>query len=250
MNHGEKILKNSPAIILINPQMGENIGAAARAMANFNLQNLALINPRDGWPSKVAEANAVGALDILPPVQTYESTADALKEYHVVYATTARPRDMRKKVFTPAEAVSQMYKDDSKKLKSAIMFGGERAGLTNEDIALANHIITVPTNPDFSSLNLAQSVLLMAYEINNQKDQTKPVDMPVGDSALATHEELDEMTNRLEEELDQHKFFQNPDMRPAMMRNIRNLFSRTDITEQEVRTFHGIMSALTGKKLK
>lgn len=243
-------MKNTPVIILVNPQMGENIGAAARAMANFNLEYLTLINPRDGWPSKVAEANAVGALDILPPVKVYEDTADALKDYHVVYATTARPRDMRKKVFTPQQAVTQIHQDDQKQLKSAILFGGERAGLTNEDTAMANHIITVPTNPDFSSLNLAQSVLLMAYEINNQSNKTVPTHMPTGDSTLATNEELQEMINRLEQELDQHKFFQNQDMRPSMMQNIRNLFSRSEMTEQEVRTFHGIISALTGKKLK
>ena len=243
-------MKNTPAIILVSPQMGENIGAAARAMANFGLQNLSLINPRDGWPSETAKANSVGALDVLAPVQVYKNTCDVLKDYHVVYATTARPRDMRKKVFTPAEAVKQMHEDDNKELKSAIMFGGERSGLTNEDTALANHIITVPTNPDFSSLNLAQSVLLMSYEINNQSDRTVSINMPVGDSALATHDELNDMINRLENELDQHKFFQNQDMRPSMMRNIRNLFSRADMTEQEVRTFHGIISSLTGKKLK
>ncbi len=239
----------TPAIILVAPQMGENIGAAARAMANFNLEDLRLIAPRDGWPNDVATANAVGALDILKPVQLFDHTADALKEFHTIYATTARPRDMRKKVYTPREAAKNIAVDQSNGKRSAALFGGERAGLSNDDIALAHHIISVPVNPKFASLNLAQSVLLMAHEINLTTDKTTPVHMPTGDSALATHAEFDEFITRLEEELQGHNFFRNPDMKPTMMRNIRNLFSRTDLTQQEIRTLHGILSALIGKKI-
>ena len=240
---------NSPAIILVNPQMGENIGAAARAMANFNLSDLRLVNPRDGWPSKIAEANSVGAFDFLKPVQVFENTADALKEFHTVYATTARPRDMRKNVFTPREAVKNIRGAMQENKKSAILFGRERAGLDNDDIALAHHIITVPTNENFASLNLAQSVLLMSYEFLRAQDKTTPKEMPVGDSVPATHEETNELMDRLEQELENHHFFRNPDMRPTMMRNIRNMFLRSEITEQEARTFHGIISALIGNKL-
>lgn len=243
-------IAEKPAIILIAPQMGENIGAAARAMANFGLNDLRLVNPRDGWPSKIAEANAVGAFDILPPVEVYETTAEALKEFHTVYATTARPRDMRKNVLTPRQAALDIYEGQEEGKRSAILFGGERAGLTNDDIALAHHIISAPVNPDFSSLNLAQSVLLIAYELLLTTDQTSGKEMPVGDSVSATHEELHGLMGRLESELDNNYFFRNPDMRPIMMRNIRNMFSRSDLTEQEVRTFHGIISALTGKKNK
>jgi tRNA/rRNA methyltransferase len=237
-----------PAIILVAPQMGENIGAAARAMANFNLNDLRLIAPRDGWPSNAATANAVGALDILNPVQVFDNTAEALKEFHTVYATTARPRDMRKKVFTPHEAAKTIAQDRTNGKRSAILFGGERAGLSNDDVALAHHIISVPVNPDFASLNLAQSVLLMAYEINLRNDTTVPIVMPIGDSAPANHDEVNELMMRLENELETHNFFRNPNMRPTMMRNIRNLFSRTGMTEQEAKTFHGIISALVGKK--
>jgi tRNA/rRNA methyltransferase len=241
-----------PSIILVSPQMGENIGAAARGIANFNLHDLRLVNPRDGWPSKIAEANAVGALDVISPVQVFDNTADALKEFHVVYATTARSRDMRKKVFTPREAAQTMTQDASTGKRSAILFGGERAGLSNEDVAQAHHIISVPVNEEFASLNLAQTVLLMAYEINLTHNKKLPpaTDLPVGESQPASHEELNEMVERLEDELQAHNFFRNEDMRPTMMRNIRNIFSRVDMTEQEVRTFHGIISALIGKKIK
>lgn len=241
----------SPSIVLVSPQMGENIGAAARGMANFNLHDLRLVNPRDGWPSKIAEANAVGALDILPPVQVFNNTANSLKDFHVVYATTARPRDMRKKVFTPREAAKAMTQDAQTGKRSAILFGGERAGLSNEDVAQAHHIISVPVNKDFASLNLAQTVLLMAYEITLTSEELPPAtDLPVGESRPASHEELNDMIGRLESELEGHNFFRNEDMRPTMMRNIRNIFSRAEMTEQEVRTFHGIISALIGNKTK
>ena len=239
---------NSPAIILITPQIGENIGASARAMANFGLTDLKLVNPRDGWPSETAKANAVGALDILAPVKIFDSTADALKEYHTVYATTARPRDMRKNVMTAKKAADNIRAQQAKGLKTAILFGGERAGLTNDDIALAHHIISVPVNPDFSSINLAQSVLLIAYEWFQAGDQSAAEHLPIGDSAPVTHEELNELIERLEQELDSHRFFRNPDMRPTLMQNIRNIFTRADLSEQETRTFQGIISALIGKK--
>ena len=241
---------NTASIILVSPQMGENIGASARAMANFGLNDLKLVTPRDGWPSKIAESNAVGALDLLKPVEVFDKTADALKNNHVVYATTARPRDMRKQVLTPEQAVINIHADSKDGKTSAILFGGERAGLTNDDIALAHHIISVPVNPDFASLNLAQSVLLMAYQLYHAQDTTPAKEMPVGDSTPATHEELNDMLNRLEQELDHHHFFRNEDMHPAMMRNIRNIFMRSEMTEQEVRTFHGIISSLIGKKKK
>ncbi|HPF78999.1 MAG TPA: RNA methyltransferase [Alphaproteobacteria bacterium] len=239
--------QNLPAIILVNPQMGENIGAAARAMANFGLSDLRLVNPRDGWPNEAATANASGALDIMPPVQIFNNTADALKDCHIVYATTARPRDMRKKVFTPKQAAQEI---SGKAQKTAILFGGERAGLDNDDIALAHHIISVPINPDFWSINLAQTVLLVSYELKQANDETPPFVLPTGDSDPATHEQLNELMIRLEQELESHYFFRSPDMRPTMARNIRNIFSRAEMTEQEVRTFHGIISALIGNKEK
>lgn len=239
---------SKPAIILANPQMGENIGAAARAMLNFGLTDLKIINPRDGWPSEPATANAAGAFDIMPPVQVFTNTADALKEYHTVYATTARPRDMRKSVMTAQAAAQDIITKQNSGLKTAILFGGERSGLSNDDVALAHHIISIPVNPDFSSINLGQSVLLVAYEIFQAANDSKAQFIPLGDTAPATHDELHDLMNRLESELEIHKFFRSPDMKPTMMRNIRNLFSRGEMTAQEVSTFHGILTALIGKK--
>ena len=228
--------------------MGENIGAAARAVANFRLETLHLVAPRDGWPSEIATANAVGALDILNPVKVFETTQEAIGEYHTIYATTARPRDMRKSVMSAEGAIADMHTRHASGQKTAILFGGERAGLTNEDIALAQHIVSVPVNPAFASLNLAQCVLLLSYEWRRQADNTPPEFLPEGDSLDATQAEIIGLVDRLESELDAHHYFREANMRPTMMRNIRNIFTRRNMSEQEVRTFHGIISALIGNK--
>jgi tRNA/rRNA methyltransferase len=239
---------DGPSIILVKPQMGENIGASARAMANFGLKDLSLVDPRDGWPSAAADANSVGAFDHMNAVKVYDSVTDAIADAHTVYATTARPRDMRKPVFAPAQAVEDMIAKGQRGMKTAILFGGERAGLDNDDIALAQNIITFPTNPDFSSLNLAQSVLLLSYEYFRQANDAPAATLPEGKSPAATQGEVEEFLARLESELEDGHFFRNPDMRPAMVRNIRAMFTRADLSEQEVRTLHGMVSALIGKK--
>lgn len=239
-----------PAIILVAPQMGENIGAAARAVANFGLDTLHLVNPRDGWPNAYASANAVGALDIINPVEVFETTAEAIKPYHTVYATTARPRDMRKSVMTPESAIADMHQRHATGQKTAILFGGERAGLINDDIALAQHIISVPVNPDFASLNLAQCVLLLCYEWRRQMDETPAIELPETTGTLATQDQIVGFVDRLENELETHNFFREENMRPTMMRNIRNIFTRRDMSDQEVNTLHGIVSALIGNKIR
>lgn len=238
-----------PDIILVKPQMGENIGAAARAMANFGLTNLKLVAPRDGWPCERANVNAVGALDDIVNVEVFDSVKEAIAPYNCVYATTARPRDMRKEVFTPTDAVTNIIKPQSSNQKTAILFGGERAGLDNDDIAMTQHIITFPTNPDFSSLNLAQSVLLLCFEYHRQTHKNIEPFIPTGKSEIATQEELNDFFDRLESELDKKKFFRNDDMRPTMMRNIRSMISRGNLTDQEVKTFQGVLSALIGNKV-
>ncbi|MCI5060429.1 MAG: RNA methyltransferase [Alphaproteobacteria bacterium] len=240
---------DSPALILVRPQMGENIGASARAMANFNLMDLSLVAPRDGWPSESAKANAVGALDLINPVEVFNTTKDALKSYTTVYATTARPRDMRKKTFDMRATVKDITTRHQNGEKCAILFGGERAGLSNDDVSLAHHIITIPTNPDFSSINLGQSVLLFAYEWFQATHEGAPPTLPQNSAPPASHEIWDELMQRLESELKTHNFFRTPDMQPTMMRNIRNLFSRAQMSEQETKTMHGIISALIGKKI-
>lgn len=235
----------APAIILIEPQMGENIGAAARAMLNCGLVDLRLVRPRDGWPNERADAMSSGAFDQMPEVQIFERTQDALEDRHYSYATTARPRDMVKPVFTARSAAEDIHARTNQ--KTAFLFGPERAGLGNEDVALANAIITIPVNPAFPSLNLGQGVLLCAYEWFQAQDQTPA---RIQDNDPAPHAELGALVRRLEEELDAHHFFKSDDMKPTVLRNLKNTFGRAEMTHQEIQTFHGIISALIGKKGK
>lgn len=240
---------NAPVIVLIEPQMGENIGAAARAMMNCGLSELRIVRPRDGWPNPAADAMSSGALEKMPPVCVFKSTAEAIAGCHFVLATTARTRDMVKPSFTARTAAVEISKRKGKGQKTAILFGPERAGLTNDDVALSHGTITIPLNPVFSSLNLGQAVLLVSYEILQAApaagNEPHPVD---ADNLPVTHDKLMELFERLEQELETHHFFRNEGQKPIMIRNLRNMFSRTDMTDQEARTFHGIISALTGKK--
>lgn len=239
--------QDGPALILVDPQMGENIGAAARAMLNCALTDLRIVNPRDGWPNERARAMSAGALERMPPVQVFADTAASIADCHYVYATTARPRDMIKPVMTARDAAADMKSRMAKGQDVGILFGAERTGLTNDDIALAHAIITIPLNPGFSSLNLAQCVLVVAYEWYQLHGSLEEKVLSA-DSLPATHEKLNELYDRLEDELEAHHFFRSPDMRPSIMRNLKNMLGRAEMTEQEVRTFHGIISALVGKK--
>lgn len=240
--------RNTPIVVLVEPQMGENIGAAARAMLNCGLDMMRLVKPRDGWPNERADAMSAGALEKMPPVIVYDSTAAALADCHFVVATTARERDMVKPVMTARAAGEELARRQAAGERTAILFGAERTGLTNDDTALAHAIVTIPLNPAFSSLNLGQAVLLLAYEWLMARDKTPPQQMPTGDSAPVPHEKLVELFDRLEDELESHGFFRSADQRPAMVRNLRNLLSRAQMTEQEARTFHGMISALIGKR--
>lgn len=237
-----------PVIILVAPQMGENIGAAARAMLNCGLSHLRIVNPRDGWPSERAEAMSSGALEKMPPVEVYDSTAAAVADCHFVLATTARPRDMVKHVYTARGGAVEARKRAKEGQRIAFLFGAERAGLVNDDVALSQGVITIPLNPDFSSLNLGQAVLLVAYEWMMAGDKTQGHQLVANASVPVLHEKYIELCERLESELETHKFFRNPDSKPAMIRNLRSLLGRADMTEQEARTFHGMITALTGNK--
>ena len=237
--------KHSPAIILTNPQMGENIGAAARAMLNFGLTDLRLVNPRDGWPNQRAVDMSSGALELMPPVQVFQTLAEAIADLQVVYATTARPRDMVKPVFTPRSAAEDAT---GRNEKFGFVFGAERTGLTNDEISLCQHIIQIPANPEFSSLNLGQAVLLVAHELFQARDDTLGRVIELGDSPAASQGDFENFFGRLEDELDQGGFFTAEGLRPTMIRNIRNIFTRAELSEQEVNTLQGIVSALIGKK--
>ena len=236
-----------PAVILVRPQMGENIGAAARAMFNFGLTDLRLVNPRDGWPSAQAQAMSSGALDKMPPVQVFDTLPAAIADLHYVLATTARPRDMVKPVFSPESAAQESLSRAQAGQNIGLVFGAERAGLSNDEVAACQGIITIPANPDFSSLNLGQSVLLITYEWMLAAQQALP-SSPVSTPDPAQQKEVEDFLTRLESELERTRFFRTPEVKPFTIRNIRNIFTRADITVQELRTLHGIVSALRGNK--
>lgn len=245
-------MSNKPVIVLVAPQMGENIGSCARAMLNCGIEELRIVNPRDGWPNDRAQSMAAGAFDKMPPVKVYGTTAEALADCHYSYATTARTRDMVKPVFNAKTAAADVHERSASGQRCAYLFGCERTGLENEDIALARAVLTIPVNPDFSSLNLAQGVLLCAYEWFQASLESDPriVRIPDDDERPSTHEEQNNLYVRLENELAASAFFKNPDMQPVVMRNIKNMLSRSEMTVQEVNTFHGIIAALIGKKFK
>lgn len=239
----------SPAIILSGPQLGENIGACARAMANFGLTDLRIVNPRDGWPNPKADAMAAQALPVISSAQIYGSVEAAIGELQLVFATTARDRAMAKPVLTPAEAARRLREAAANGIASAVLFGNERAGLTNDEVALADCVVTIPTAPGFSSLNLGQSVLLIGYEWFKAGDATPAESIDHGPAHPAAREELILLFEHLEDELEKGGFLYPPGNRPGMVRNLRNILHRAQLTDQEVRTLRGVIVALTrGKK--
>ena len=246
----------APVAVLVNPQLGENIGTAARAMANFGLHELRLVEPRDGWPNEKALTSSSGANWIIENATVHDSLAEALKDVNFVYATTARPRGMIKEVITPEQAGRDMRERIARGEKLAVLFGRERWGLNNDEVSMADVIVTAPVNPAFASINIAQAVLLVGYEwfkdqaetLGQQTPELPALEGPglqTPDTRLATKEELYGFLGHLEQELDTAGFFKTADKKPGMLRNIRNLFSRMELTEQEVRTLRGIVSSLT-----
>jgi tRNA/rRNA methyltransferase len=237
------MLVNKPIFILVRPQMGENIGAAARAMANFGLRELRIVAPRDGWPNPAATSNASGAFEEMDAVKVYDTLQDATSDLHYLYATTARDRVMAKPVFTPAAAIEDALGRADQKI--GFVFGPERTGLENDELVLCHGIVTIPTNPVFASLNLGQTALLIAYEFIRATHNAQAIrpaqEMP------ASQKTLDDMFVRLQAELETHQFFKTEELKPTMLRNIRTMFMRAEWSEQEVRTFHGMISALIGK---
>jgi tRNA/rRNA methyltransferase len=246
----------SPVVVLVNPQLGENIGTAARAMANFGLHEMRIVEPRDGWPNRKAFTASSGAHWILEGAKVFETLREALADMNFVLATTARPRGMVKNVITPAEAGSDMRRRIARGERVAMLFGRERWGLSNDEISLSDVIVTAPVNPAFASLNMAQAVLLMGYEwyreIAPSLGQATP-ELPAlqgpglqtPDTRPATKEEFYGFLEHLERELDAAGFFKTAEKKPGMLRNIRNLYARAELTEQEVRSLRGMISSLT-----
>ena len=237
--------KDTPAIILIEPQLGENIGMAARAMLNNALGDMRLVAPVHGWPNEHAIKPASGAEIVLDGVQVFDNTSAAIADLSHVYATTARDRDLTKPVLTPRAAAAEMREIFAAGGRPGVLFGREAWGLNNDDVTLADSIISVPMNPTFCSINLAQAVLLVGYEWYQAGDDTSPGDVRMSKSTRpANKQELIGMFEHLESELDDCGFLRPPEKRPAMIRTIRNMFQRAQMTEQEVRTFRGIISGL------
>ena len=246
-DHARSVAGSGPAIVLVEPQLGENIGACARAMLNCGLTDMRLVNPRDGWPNPAADAMAAGAIEVLQKARVYPTTAEACADLTYVLATTARPRGVTKEALVPRAAVAQLRARIDADQPAGVLFGPERAGLVNEDVTLADAVITVPLNPGFSSLNLAQAVLLVGYEWYQSGDATPDVQL-MSDSPPAPVETREFFFTRLEQELEEVGFFYPEHLGPTMKRNLRTMFARAGLTDQEIQSLHGVIKALTGKR--
>lgn len=240
-------LDPGPVVILVHPQLGENIGAAARAMLNCRLGELRLVKPKNGWPSEYALKAATGAVSVIEAAIVYETTAEAIADLGIVYAASARRRDMTKTILTPRAAAASIRAQIEGGNRVGILFGAERSGLHNDDISLAEAIIEAPLNPEFSSLNLGQAVLLVAYEwlLSGAGEAASAIETPMPNTRRATRAEMAGLFAHLEGELDDCGFLLPIEKRPSMVRSLRNLFQRAGLTEQEVRTLRGVIAGLT-----
>mgnify|MGYP001490064184 FL=1 len=249
-----------PVIVLVEPQLGENIGMAARAMLNCRLTELRLVKPRDGWPSDEATAAAAGADEVVEGARVFDTTADAVADLEHVFATTARTRDMTQRILTPRQAGAEIRDfmtgtrtGDQGEIKAGVLFGREAKGLKNDDLVLCDAVVMAPVNPAFSSLNLAQAVFCIGYEwllagFGDGKDGGGGRLAMKKETRPANKSELQSLFEHLEQELDASGFLHVKEKRPVMVRNIRNLLQRAHLTEQEVRTLRGIITSLAGNR--
>lgn len=236
-----------PAFILVRPQMGENIGAAARAMLNFGLERMRIVAPRDGWPNSAAVAMASGAGRVLDYAGLFPDVKAAIQDCDFVFATTARGRELTKPIYTPEAAMEHARALVAAGKKVGVLFGPERAGLENDDVVLANAIVTVPVNPEFASLNLAQCVLLMGYEWRRQTAPAEAVVMEMARTEFASGLEVEKLGDHFEERLEAAGFFFPPAKVAGMKASLRNMWSRLGLTRAEVQTFHGMLRQIAFK---
>jgi tRNA/rRNA methyltransferase len=234
-----------PVIILVRPQLGQNIGKAARAMLNFGLTELRLVAPRDGWPNPDAGPSASGADVVLEQAQVFDTTEAAIADCSRVFASTVRRRDLVMPVLLPEEMADSIT---GSRERSAILFGPERSGLETEEVALANAIVTVPINPEFASLNLAQAVILLAYEWSKRSDLAQPTAKAI--ESPAPHGELEGLIGQLDEELEAKGYFHPPSRTQATKNTIRTIFTKTGWSSREVKAVRGIVRALVGPPRK
>jgi tRNA/rRNA methyltransferase len=232
-----------PVIVLVRPQLGENIGKAARAMLNFGLTELRLVEPRDGWPNPSAGPAASGADIVLEKARLFDNVAESVADCAHVYATTVRKRGVTKPVLTPESAAREIHAHTG---RSAILFGPERSGLETDDVALARTIVTVPINPEFGSLNLAQAVILVAYEWSKGEALASPPDTEL--DPPAPQDEFEGMMGQLDAMLERTGFFYPPERTQTTKRTLRTMLTKPGWSSAEVRTLRGVLSALDGKK--
>ncbi len=237
-------LGDGPVVVLVRPQLAENIGSVARAMANGGLHHLRLVAPRDGWPQERAWRTASGADRILDEATVHADVDDAVADLHRVLATCPRPRHVVIPVLTARGGAAELRQIVRRGLRPGLLFGPERAGLDSDDLARADALIRYPLNPAFSSLNLAQAVMVMAYEWWLADDDSPPRTLMTNETHVATKGELENFLGHLTRELDACGFLRNLPKRPGMVRNLRHLFERGEVTEQELRTLHGVVAEL------
>ena len=240
--------KKQPSIILVKPQMGENIGSAARAMLNFGLENMRVVAARDGWPSQSAVATASGAGRVLDQARHFSSFHDAVGDCHFVFATTARGRDLTKPVYDPKKAMKIAFEKISDGQNVGIIFGPERAGLENTEVVRSNALITVPVNPNFSSINLAQTVLLLSYEWFLATNIYKENFSNNRKTSIASILEIEKLSQQYENELEKIGFFFPEEKATSMKLTLRNIWSRLPLTVSDVRAFHGILRHLLKRR--
>ena len=240
--------KKQPSIILVKPQMGENIGSAARAMLNFGLENMRVVAARDGWPSQSAVATASGAGRVLDQARHFSSFHDAVGDFNFIFATTARGRDLTKPVYDPKKAMKIAFEKITDGQNVGIIFGPERAGLENTEVVRSNALITVPVNPNFSSINLAQTVLLLSYEWFLATDIYGEISSNTRKTSVASILEIEQLSLQYENELEKIGFFFPEEKATSMKSTLRNIWSRLPLTVSDVRAFHGILRHLLKRR--
>ncbi len=249
-NSKAKLITGGPVIILVEPQLGENIGTAARAMANFGLSRMRLVNPRDGWPNERARGAAAKANHVIDNVEVFETLPEAIADLNHLYATTARSREIFVPVNEPEAAMRKIHAQDDAERSCGILFGRERWGLTNEEVVLADEIITFPVNPAFASLNIAQAVLLVSYEwMRSMSDTSEPI-FAAPDTEPATKQDMIGLFEHLEGALDDANFFRPPEKREQMVGNLRALLQKGQYSLREVSILRGVIGVLQGRRTR
>ncbi len=238
---------NFPVIILSKPQLGRNVGAVARVMKNFSFTDLRIINPRDGWPNEDAKGTAAGAKDILNNAKIFSSVANASKDINLLFSATVRKRDLNVREITINEAIKKLISYNLKQIQPAFLFGSESSGLSNNEIVLSDYTLSIPVNPEFSSLNLSHAVMIICWEfyknIINEKKISK-IDIFEEKFKLASIKEREYFFSKLNMMLEKSKFYHSKNMNISIMKNIKALFNRSTLTSQEINTLNGIIKSL------